>query len=357
MTMKLVRQILHWIRSHKIISIFLLLAVGILVFLLRPQPAPPLETVAVKQMDLIQSISVSGSVNAKKIADLSFTSSGQLAYLGVKKGDSVTTGQTIAVLDQRSVLKSLQNSLLSYSLQRNTYDQNVSNNGGRISPNDAVNDSMKRIIQNNQYNLDQAVVSVELQDLARQQSILSSPINGIVTREDAVTVGSTVTPTSIFTIVDPTSLVLSMDVDEADIGKIQINQQVKVTMDAYPDTPLLYPVSAIDFISHTTTNGGNAFTVEVQLPANTASKYRVGMNGNAEIIINQRFHVLTIPQTSIIDSSAVYVKVPGGYSKRQIKTGLQNDIDSEVLSGLAAGDLVVLQPDKVLPSQIKPGKG
>jgi HlyD family secretion protein len=210
---------------------------------------------------------------------------------------------------------------------------------------------MKRVIQNNQYDLDKAVVSVELQDVAKQQSVLTSPINGILVRADAATVGTTVGATTVFSVIDPTSLVFGMDVDEADIGKVAVGQPVKVNLDAFPDKTSQYPVDRIDFVSHTTTNGGNAFTVEVKLPASSVSQYRIGMNGNADIITAERDNVPTIPIASVVDGKYVYLKKPTGFEKRAVTIGLQNDVDAEVTNGLREGDLIAVQPDKVPQKQ------
>lgn len=344
---RFVTRFFSFIKHHKKTTIAVIIVLIILAFIFRPKSPPPPETQRVQKENLVQSVAVSGSVAALKEADLSFVTSGNLVYLGVKKGDTVTVGQTIAVLDQRTVLKNFQDALLDYDKQRNTFETTKINNAGTLDINN-LDIRLKGVLQNNQYDLDKAVNSVELQDLARQQTILSSPINGIVTRTDAITAGTTVSPTDVFSVVDPTSLVFSMDVDEADIAKVQKGQKVHVSLDAYPDDTFTYPVSNIDFVSHTTTNGGNAFTVQVNLPASQIGKYRVGMNGNAEIITGEADHVLTVPLSSIFDTNAVYVKTAKNtYEKRRVTLGLENDTDAEVKNGLEAGDQVLVDPSQV----------
>ncbi len=342
-----VKKIFRFIKRHTKLIIIILIIGLIGFFVLRPKPEPPIDTITLKRTNLVDSLSVSGSITAKKIANLSPLSSGPLVFLGASVGDTVTAGQTIAVLDQRIVQKNLQGALIDYSKQRDAFDQTIFNNNGIAKPTDAVNDTMKRILQDNQYDLDKSVNSVELQDLAKQQSVLTTPIAGVLTRADAVTVGTTVSPSSVFTIIDPASLVFAMDVDEADIGKVSICQKISITLDAFPDKNSSLVVDRIDFVSHTTTNGGNAFTVEAKLPEGSVSNYRVGMNGNADIIIAEKNDVITIPTSSLLDSKYVYVKIGNSYEKRAVALGLQNDTDAEVTSGLQEGDVVVLQPSSV----------
>src|SRR5258708_29217454 len=111
---------------------------------------------------------------------------------------------------------------------------------------------MARVLQTNQFDLDKSIKSVELQDIAKQQAVLTAPMAGILTRADIQTAGVNAAITNQFVIVDPKSLVFAMDVDEADIGKITTGQPVDISLDTYPDTIIHGRVNSIDFVTHTT---------------------------------------------------------------------------------------------------------
>ncbi len=331
---------------HKIWSVLFLVVFGVGIFFLRPKPAKPIPTQTVDKADLTQSLSITGTVTAESYADLTFQIAGTLSWLGVKKGDTVAKNQTIATLDQRTVEKNLKSALISYSKQRNNFEQyNLDQHAN--SPQDALNDKMKRLLENNQYDLDSAVNSVELQDLIRQQSILSTPINGIVTRADIKTSGVNITPATIFSIVDPQLLSFRMEIDEADISKVKPGQKVEISLDSYPNSTLTLQVDSIDFVTHTTSTGGSAFDVKSHISSNEDYRYKVGMNGNATIITNQVKNTIVIPLSSLIEDNKVYVKVGKTYEKRTLKLGIQSDTDTEVLSGLEVGDLYVTDPTLV----------
>jgi HlyD family secretion protein/macrolide-specific efflux system membrane fusion protein len=216
-------RLLGFIRHHKIISAIILIVIIGLVFILRPKQPPEVKSVTVQRGDIIQSISSTGSIDSLNSVNLSFQMGGKLVYLGAKAGDTVSAGQTIATLDQRQMQDNLTTALRDYSKQRNTFDQTVQDNGGR-TPEGALNDDMKRILENNQYDLDKAVISVDLQNLAKEDSVLTTPIAGIVTRADVQTPGVNVTPATVFTVSDPASLVFKVDVDEADFGTVKLGQ-------------------------------------------------------------------------------------------------------------------------------------
>lgn len=346
--MRFPKRVWHFATHRKKIVIPAIVAFVILVLIFRPKPAPPIATQAIKYSNLVQSLSVAGNVIAKSSINLTFPISGTVNYVGVKKGDTVVAGQVIATLDARTTLKNLQNALISYSEQRNSFDQTIQSNNGIQKPSDALNDTMKRLLQNNQYDLDKTINSVELQDIARQQSVLTSPIGGIVTRLDMQVAGSTaLAGSTTFTVTDPTSISFDMDVDQADIARVSDGENVKVIFDAYPDKTVQLPVSSIDFVSHTTTNGGNAYTVEINLPVNKSMLYRVGMSGNADIITGGKDHVLTVPIASLFNDTYVYVKTTKGFEKRKVTLGLQSDTDAEVISGLQDNDVIALDPTSI----------
>lgn len=354
--MKFFRGIFRFIKHHKIISLIIFVCLLGLGFFLRPQPPAPVATQTVTRSKFVQSVSVSGTVKATVSADLTFLIPGTLVYLGAKKGDHVKQYQTIAALDQRTVEKNLQNALLAYDVQRKTFDQTQVNANGELQhqqvPNftdiqmnqiNAINDAVTRLLQQNQDNLNTSVNNVELQALAKEQTVLTSPISGILTREDVSAINTNVSLTSVFSVVDPNSVVFSMDVDESDIGKIRDGQTANVVLDAFPDETFHLPVNSIDFVSHNTTTGGTAYTVDVKLPANDDYKYKVGMSGNGDIVTNEKENVLSIPINALTDNNYVYVETsPNVFEKRKVTLGLQNDTSAEVISGLQPGDKVAL---------------
>ncbi len=344
--MRFIKKFIDYIKHHKKRIIAVVVVLAVIAFIFRPKPSAPIPTQTINKGDISQTVSATGTVVATKSVNLIFQVPGLVSYVGVKKGDFVNAYQTIATIDQREALKNLQNNLLSYSKQRNDFEQGKSDNGVS-GPDQALNDTMKRILQNNQFDLDKAVLSVELQDLARQKSILTTPIAGIVSRADIETPGIVAAPTATYTVVDPDSVVFNMDVDEADVAKIMASQNVTVTLDAYPDEELDLTVSNIDFVSHNTSTGGTAYTVEAELGGNNDYRYRVGMSGNGEILIRQKRDVVIASLISLFNDNHVYVKTKKGFEDRKVVLGLQNDTDAEVLKGLEVGDIVALQPNLV----------
>lgn len=344
-------RVTNYVRAHKRISSVVFLVLLLLVFFMRPKAATPIDTQTITYGNIAQTVSGSGVVDSKTTANLTFPIGGRLTYLGVKKGDYVTAGQTIAALDLRSVQKNLQDDLIDYNKQRLVFDATQKANNNH-TPQDALSDAMKQALQNNQYDLDKTILSVEIQDLAKLNSILTTPISGIVTRADVDSSGVTVSAATTFTVSDPNNFVFDIDMDEADIGKVIIGQNINISFDSYPDDIVRLTVTSVDFASHATSTGGTAYTVEATLP-NQNGKYRIGMNGDADIVIAQQKHVLTLPLSALVNEDSVLVKNGKKYKKVKVTLGLRNDTDAQILGGVGQGDVIASTPSQVTDKMIE----
>lgn len=326
--------------GHKIISSVVLIILLIVGFIIFPKGSKPVLTETAQSQDVIKTVSVTGNVDAYTTANLTFQTPEKLAWVGVKLEDTVRRGQAIASLDQTILQATLrqaqQDFVAAKAASQQYYDNNTS---GTESDAQKVERTAIDDTQNKAYD---QMLKVE-QDIA--YSTLYSPIAGIVTRMDAQTAGVNITPATTFTVTDPNSLNFKLEVDESDIGSVKVGQSVNVSLDSFPNNNLSLKVDKIDFVSHVTSTGGNAFYVECNLPAN--SGYRVGMSGNADIIVDARYHTLAIQATDVFDNNYVYVKTAKGFVKTKITLGLQNDTETQVLSGLSEGDVVALDPSSI----------
>ncbi len=350
--MNVIKKTFGFIKKRKKWVISIIIVLAILAFIFRPKPPVPPETTTVKQTNLVQTVSVSGTTDAATSVNLTFPVSGKIVYIGAKEGDSVKKYQTIAALDQRTLVANIQNAVKSQQNSQIQFDIVNDFNGDRPLYDTGLNAAALRQLQTALNTLDQTQIAVTIQKLAQEQAILYSPIDGILTHADIQVPGVVATTQTTYTVADPTSMIFKMDVDEADIAKVKVGQLVKIVLDAYPNDTITSPVDKIDFASHETTNGGNAYTVQVKLASDSAHTYRIGINGNADITTAEKDNVLTIPISCIEDDNIIYVQVPKGYEKRHVVLGLENDISVEVISGLKEGDKVVLDPTKVPATEV-----
>lgn len=315
------------------------------------QEASAIKTSKATREDFTKTVSSSGKTKAIRSVDLKFQTSGKLAWVRVKEGDHVNAYTAIAGLDPREVQKNLEKALRDYSSQRNDFEETRQITYTGHSPGDALNDTMKRILEKNQWDLDKAVLDVELDSLAVEYATLVTPIAGIVTSIDTPVAGINITPaTSVFTVVDPDSMIFEANADETDVGNLSLGQKAQITLDAYPDATFSGTVSYISYASELSAGGATVFPVRISF--DKPETIRIGLNGDVTIDSVNLPQALTVPIEAIREEEAgkfVYKKVGKTYQKTQVTTGMQNDTRIVIQSGLSEGDDVVVKGFNAIP--------
>ncbi|MFC1666361.1 efflux RND transporter periplasmic adaptor subunit [Candidatus Omnitrophota bacterium] len=182
-----------------------------------------------------------------------------------------------------------------------------------------------------------------------------SPIDGeVIVR--AVEPGQTVSSSDAVLVLSD-RLVISGQFDETDIGRVRIGQEALITLDAYPDVKINGEVDHVAYESEIV-NNVTIYDVDI-LPKEMPDILRSGMSVTVEVIEKKAKGVITIPSSAIhYDGEREFVLVQEGRSKiieRDIKVGLNNDLNAEVISGLSEEDKVIIQYDLYLPKRKSSG--
>ncbi len=342
------KKILAFIKRHKVFSI-VILAIFIIAVgwptgkKVTTKPEQKYETAKVQKEDLTDTVSASGTIQAENQVELKFQTSGLLSWVGVKEGDKVRKWQAIASLDKRELEQTLLKTLRDYSKERNDFEES-----SQVTYKDQiVTDTIKRILEKNQWDLDKAIADVEIKNLAVKLATIATPIEGIVTHIDSSVAGVNITPaTATFTIADPSKMKFIANVDEGDIGKVKVGQKITLVLDAYFDQEIEGEVGKIAFASTTTKGGGTAYPIEVYLPENKDLQFKVGMNGDLEIIISGVKDVLTIPSEAITEKEdKKFIRVIEGRQIKEVEveTGLTTDTKTQITKGLTEGETVIVR--------------
>jgi len=191
------------------------------------------------------------------------------------------------------------------------------------------------------------------EDLA--YATITSPIDGTVLSRD-VEVGDAVSSilvlgsqaTLVATLGDTSQVYVKGKVDEADIGKVYLNQPARIVVESFKDKTFQGKVTRIAPLGD---EKDNVTTFEVRVSIDNASgELRANMSANAEIILEEKKSVLLVPEGAIVfdkeKNASVEVPDPradNGQRKVAVKLGISNGVKAEVLSGLNANQKVVLQ--------------
>ena len=187
------------------------------------------------------------------------------------------------------------------------------------------------------------------------ESIVKAPIDGYVLTK-AVEVGDPVTPltsfqegTVLMKMANMERLKFKGAVDEIDVGKLKEGMETQLRVGALPSDTVKGTLRKI-WLKAEKKDNATVFPIEIFIPASRNTTLRAGYSANANIIIERKENVLTIPErVATFKGDTAFVKVPIGQGKdeeRRIKTGLSDAINIEVVSGLKEGDEVFEKPVK-----------
>ena len=325
-----------------------LLAIGalalVILFIFLRKPKKETESFTVQRGEVKQEISFSGKVDSTEKAILQFQQGGLMSWVGVKEGDFVRKNQSIASLDTRLADISLKKSLNLYSITRIDFDQlNKDYDNYQENSDNDYREKIKRILQKNQFTLENSVLDVEAQDLTIKLSTISTPISGIVTKITSPLAGVNISPSQAqFEIVNPDKIFFSVSVDQIDLASISQGKNVEVIFDAYPES--IIP-GKIESISFTPILGETGTVYEVKISFvklnNKDLNYKIGMTGDANIILEKKENVLFVPSEFVKeDLKGNYLLVGKKMKKIYVKTGLESDTSIEIKNNINEGDIV-----------------
>lgn len=198
-------------------------------------------------------------------------------------------------------------------------------------------------------------------------SIVKSPMSGIILSQ-SVFKGDPVVPltqyqpgTELCSMADMGSLLFKGTVDEIDVGKIAARMAAEISIGALPEAKV---AGVVERIFPKAKKDGNAtlFDIEISLDKSGGLLLRAGFSATASIRIQERKNVLMLPERLVLfEDGKRFVEVPEAAvdgdtapqdlkaKKVEIRTGLSDGLNVEILSGLQEGSQVVERP----PREIK----
>jgi HlyD family secretion protein len=196
--------------------------------------------------------------------------------------------------------------------------------------------------------LRQAQIAVSRSKLTLSQSVVTSPFDGVVASVTA-NVGEQVSGGSEAAVVaDPKSIRIHVDVDETDIPKVEVGQNVTLSIEALPDAELSGIVSSVSPVANVD-QGVATYSVTIELN-NLDRVFPAGMTVIADIVVVRKDGVLMLPNRAVRrDGEDLFVDVvtAEGTEERKVTTGIRNERFTEILSGLSEGEEVLLRPTRI----------
>ncbi len=195
----------------------------------------------------------------------------------------------------------------------------------------------------------QAEAQLAAAQLSRDNAALRAPFTGIITAVnvapgDRVSATGTSSGNAMFTLVDASQLHVDVSISEADIAQIKPGQKATVKIDALGTQAIDGTVGYIA-PAGTTVQNVTTYRARVDLPRNN-NAIRVAMSATVNVGVAGKHDVLVIPSRAVRTTGEKrFVRLQQGktFVDREIRIGLVNDLQTEVISGLAEGDIIALR--------------
>ncbi len=182
---------------------------------------------------------------------------------------------------------------------------------------------------------------------AYNNTIIRAPADGTITSIDIKVGELTTAQKQVMILQDVSRLYLEANINEADISSVVIGQPVEVTFDAFgPDKKYSATISHIDPAS-TVVSGVVNYKIQAEIAGDTGT-IRPGMTANMTIVVEDKKQVLVVPSRAILDGKVgKVVRVvtdtkKNTYSETPVTVGIQGDDGTEIMSGLSAGQTIVV---------------
>ncbi|MDD2680618.1 MAG: efflux RND transporter periplasmic adaptor subunit [Patescibacteria group bacterium] len=191
--------------------------------------------------------------------------------------------------------------------------------------------------------LTSAAISVDKAKYNVDQATLISPIDGVISQlnykqGDIILSDSAKKMASI---INKDTLFIEVNIEEADISKLEVGQKARASFDAVDDVELDGELSFISMTSETSSNGIVTYLVRILINDVADSPVREGMTASVDFITAEAQDVLAIPVAAIrnIAGSPSVEKEDG--SIVNVVSGFTDGKKVEIISGLSAGDKIV----------------
>lgn len=355
------------------------------------QKLTDVQTEKVKRQGLISKVTASGKIQPKKKVDISASIPGKIVKLGVEEGDAVKQGAFLLQIDPAPYQAALDNAQAALSRARSnlesaratlkqmeqTYrrkERMWKEQSGLISEDEFERSKTDYEVQESQVNAGGHQVEQAVADLARARDDLdktrvTSPMTGIVVRraveEGEVAVIGTMNNagTVLLTVADLSVMEAELEVDETDIGTLQLGQKATVSVDAFPNKKYIGVVTEIGnspiLKSSATNQEATDFKVTLTLQSPDPG-LRPGLTCDGEITTATRDSCLTIPIQALVirditkgdetkkslpkeerEKEGVFVMDNNKAVFHAVKTGIMGEMDIEVTDGVKENQEIV----------------
>jgi multidrug efflux pump subunit AcrA (membrane-fusion protein) len=216
---------------------------------------------------------------------------------------------------------------------------------GMEAQENAINDAIKRIVDQNQANLDNSVINVQIANYAFQMASITSPLSGILLHEDVTVAGQNITPATSFIVADPSTAVFRANVPATMINYVTVGAAAEVAIDGMKNR---IAGTVVNIYPSKVTLPGGQTVYQVDIQSDQIVKQAKLDQAGTAMIKNNAGDVELVPAWSVLGGKFIWVENNGKPELKTVTTGKIHGQEIEIKSGLAPQDKVIVNPAYVL---------
>jgi RND family efflux transporter MFP subunit len=352
-----------WTRVAVAVGLIVLVSSAVLYWQRSRQTVEPVTVTEVSVGALEQTITATGSVEARRKILVTAEPGARIAALYFNEQDIVAHGRVLAKVDdielvtqQRQMEAALNLAKTNLAEAEATRERTRSlYEKGYVARQEVDASQLQVDLYRTQVADKQA--AIRLLKAKIDQTLIRAPVSGAVTRKlvevggvvsdgtrgPAANAGGQLQPKVIAEIAHLDALEFHADVDQTDVGSLNRRQRVVVALDAFPDVRFQGSVDEITLANVEEVSGRVRYKVRIALEK-TNVPLRLGMTGTADFILARKENILTLPSSVVVERDGeafVFVVEDGKARQRPLRIGLRNEESVEVVSGLQAAERVI----------------
>jgi membrane fusion protein (multidrug efflux system) len=305
-----------------------------------PTPAPiPVQGATVESRVLPRVLEVTGALTADESADIAAERDGQVASVRVERGTYVEKGTVLATLDDREAKAQLDQARASLA-----WADSESARYAELRQKQVVAKSEN---QRKETDRDLNKAALSLAEKSFTDCVIRAPFSGVVT-EKKISAGAYIRKgQAICGLVKVDPLRAELAIPESAVSAIQIGQKAKLNVQSFPDRTF---DATVRYIGPSLRSESRTLVVEAIVP-NPEHVLKPGLFVTARVALPKADETLLVPSAAILTNSGVshvFVLGPQRVTERIVALGDRYADAVEVHSGLAAGERVVVSPDRRL---------
>ena len=266
-----------------------------------------LRTAAVERGDLEVLVSGTGTLSAVGTVEVDTQISGRVSDIRADFNDRVEAGQVLAVIDTANLAAAVRDAEAGLARARAQYEQAVADRDrnhslferGYVSEREYL--ALETVVTTSQASVGSAEAGLERARTNLDYAWIRAPISGTViqrTVEAGQTVQASLSAPTLFVIAeDLERMEILAQVDESDIGRIDVGQEVRFEVQAYPDDGFTGQVRQIR-LQPATVQNVVMYTVVIDA-ANPHGQLLPGMTATVDFIVEQAEDVLLVPNGAL----------------------------------------------------------